>query len=201
MTNIRLSTKLDVDEIMCILSEARETIGRLGIDQWQYGYPTRDIIKDDVSNGRSYVVEDENGICAVFSVIDDGEPTYRKIYSGQWLCEGRPYLALHRIAIRVRKRGSGIAGKIIDFIAEKARQDDYASIRVDTHQGNLPMRKMLEKNGFLYTGVIYLTTGEERVAYEKPIAELNLRQHRTIHGCRLDGTSAGIFSVIRHKNP
>ena len=174
MTKIRPSTKLDLDEIMCILGEARETIGRLGIDQWQYGYPSRSILKEDMGLGRSYVVEDEDGICAVFSLIDDGEPTYRKIYSGQWLCEDRPYLALHRIAIRVSKRGKGIAGQIIGYIAEKAVRENYTTIRVDTHQGNIPMRKMLEKNGFLYTGIIYLANGEERVAYEKPIAELNL---------------------------
>ncbi len=175
MAIIRPSTKQDLDIIMCILGEARETIGRLGIDQWQYGYPTRDILKEDVIHGRSYVVEDEDGICAVFSLIEDGEPTYRKIYSGQWLCDGRPYLALHRIAIQVKKRGSGIAGQIISFIADKARVENYATIRVDTHHGNIPMRKMLEKNGFLYTGIIYLTDGEERVAYEKPIAELSMQ--------------------------
>ena len=174
MTNIRPSTKKDLDVIMCILGEARETIGRLGIDQWQYGYPTRDIMREDVIHNRSYVVEDEDGICAVFSLIDDGEPTYRKIYSGQWLCDGRPYLAIHRIAIRVEKRGKGIAGQIIQFIADRAKKEDFATIRVDTHHGNIPMRKMLEKNGFFYTGIIYLASGEERVAYEKPIAELNL---------------------------
>ena len=27
--------------------------------------------------------------------------------------------------------------------------------------------KMLEKNGFIYCGIIHLATGEERVAYEK----------------------------------
>lgn len=174
MAKIRPSTKLDLDVIMCILGEARETMGRLGIDQWQYGYPSRDIIKEDMGYGRSYVVEDEQGICAVFSLIEDGEPTYRKIYSGQWLCEDRPYLALHRIAIRVNKRGTGISGQIINYIADKARREKYATIRVDTHHGNIPMRKMLEKNGFLYTGIVYLANGEERVAYEKPIEEMNL---------------------------
>jgi GNAT superfamily N-acetyltransferase len=174
MIKIRPSVKLDLDEIMCILGEARETIGRLGIDQWQYGYPSRAIVKEDILLGRSYVVEDEDGICAVFSLIEDGEPTYRKIYSGQWLCEDRPYLALHRIAIRISKRGTGIAGQIIAYIADKAVRENYATIRVDTHHGNIPMRKMLEKNGFLYTGIIYLSNGEERVAYEKAIVELNL---------------------------
>lgn len=174
MANIRLSTKLDLDMIMCILGEARESIGRLGIDQWQYGYPSRDIVKEDILHRRSYVVEDEEGICAVFSLIDDGEPTYRKIYSGQWLGGDRPYLALHRIAVRLNKRGKGISKQIIDFIVDKAKSENYVTIRVDTHQGNIPMRKMLEKNEFLYTGIIYLSNGEERVAYERPVVEMNL---------------------------
>lgn len=175
MATIRPSTKADLDVIMCILGEARETIGRLGIDQWQYGYPTRDIVREDVIHGRSYVVEDEDGICAVFSVIEDGEPTYRKIYSGHWMNEDLPYLALHRIAIRVSKRGKGIARQIINYIADKARAGGYATIRVDTHHGNIPMRKMLEKNGFVHTGIIYLANGEERVAYEKAVVALDLK--------------------------
>lgn len=174
MATIRPSVKADLDVIMCILGEARESIGRLGIDQWQYGYPTRDIVREDVLHGRSYVVEDEDGVCAVFSVIDDGEPTYRKIYSGRWMNEDAPYLALHRIAIRVQKRGRGLAEQIIGYIADMARQGGYSTIRVDTHQGNLPMRKMLEKNGFSYTGIIYLASGEERVAYEKAVVALDL---------------------------
>jgi hypothetical protein len=29
------------------------------------------------------------------------------------------------------------------------------------------MRRMLEKHGFVYCGIIYLQNGDERVAYEK----------------------------------
>ena len=29
------------------------------------------------------------------------------------------------------------------------------------------MRRMLEKNGFVYCGIIYLESGDERVAYER----------------------------------
>ena len=35
--NIRLAEKKDIDKIMLIIADARESIGRLGIDQWQYG--------------------------------------------------------------------------------------------------------------------------------------------------------------------
>ena len=165
---IRLAEKKDIDRIMQIISDARESIGRLGIDQWQYGYPTRDIIIDDVARGFSYVVCDGDEICATFCIKEDEEPTYINIYEGAWLSAEASY-ALHRIAICNLKRGKGIAGEIIKFIVQKCKDDGISSLKVDTHEGNLPMRRMLEKNGFVYCGIIYLGTGEKRVAYEKTI--------------------------------
>lgn len=166
---IRLAEKKDVDRIMQIISDARESIGRLGIDQWQYGYPTRDIIKEDVALSRGYVVLDESGeICATFTLIDNGEPSYNKIYCGSWLSDGK-YIAFHRIALATNSRGRGVAKEIIEFLSDYARQNGFESIKVDTHTGNIPMRKMLEKNGFEYCGTIRLLDGQPRVAYEKLI--------------------------------
>ena len=165
---IRIAEKKDIDRIMQIIADARESIGKLGIDQWQYGYPTRDIIKDDVAQSRGYVVEENGEILATFALINDGEPTYKKIYCGAWLGEG-DYLALHRIAIESSHRGKGVAEQVIKFLAEYSKENGYSSIRVDTHQGNLPMRRMLEKNGFEYCGTIRLLDGQERVAYEKVV--------------------------------
>ena len=49
----------ELDAITQIVSDARSRIGRLGIDQWQYGYPSRDVIAEDIRRGRSYVARDE----------------------------------------------------------------------------------------------------------------------------------------------
>jgi GNAT superfamily N-acetyltransferase len=170
--NIRKATKNDVDRIMIILGEARQKMGQLGIDQWQYGYPSRDIIKEDVSIGRSYAIrEDENGeIYGTFFVEDRGEPTYDKIYDGEWLTgDDAKYIAVHRVAVCNEKRGSGLANSIFAFAEEKCREAGVGSIRIDTHRGNVPMRRFLDKNGFVQCGIIYLGTGEERIAYEKLI--------------------------------
>ena len=66
-------------------------------------------------------------------------------------------------------RGCGIATKIIKFAADKARRAGKRSLRIDTHRGNVVMRRMLEKHGFAHTGTIYLTDNSERVGYEKLI--------------------------------
>ena len=167
---IRKSQKSDISYLMPIFNEARGTIAALGIDQWQNGYPSEQVILADIENGRSYLVEIDGKICGTFAMIDDGEPTYDKIYDGEWLTgESNSYIAIHRVAISVSSRGSGLSGKIIAYAEEFAKGLGRKSLRIDTHRGNVVMRRMLEKNGFVFCGVIYLENGDERVAYEKII--------------------------------
>lgn len=169
--NIRQSKAADLDALMSLFAEARGTIAALGIDQWQDGYPSEAVITRDIQQGQSYCIEADGQICATFALIDDGEPTYDCIYDGAWLTgDGKGhYLAIHRVAIAVAMRGRGIATALLEYAADFARQHQMTSLRIDTHRGNVVMRRMLEKNGFTYCGIIYLESGAERVAYEKRI--------------------------------
>lgn len=166
---IRKSTLSDLSAIMSIFAEARKTIAQLGINQWQNGYPEEKIINDDIEKGVSYAVEISGNVIGTFVMILSGEPTYDKIYGGAWKSgnETGEYLTVHRVAISVSSRGTGISGEIIKFAEKFARENGKSSIRIDTHEGNAVMRRMLEKHGFSYCGVIYLENGEARVAYEK----------------------------------
>jgi GNAT superfamily N-acetyltransferase len=166
--DFRKATKKDLDRVMQIISDARARIGKLGIDQWQYGYPTRDIVKEDVELERFYVGEENGNILSVFVILKDGEPTYDAIYNGEWLTgDSKNYVAVHRIAVAEGTVRRGIGSETMSFVAAVAIKEGFESIRIDTHEGNIPMRGMLEKNGFVHCGTIYLTDGQKRVAYEK----------------------------------
>jgi GNAT superfamily N-acetyltransferase len=171
MTEIRKAMAADLDAIMCIIEEARRTIAALGIDQWQSGSPNRSMIEEDISLGRSYCAVADGRVIGTFALIDDGEPTYERIYDGGWLtsddAHSPAYLAIHRVAISVSSRGSGVSTRMINYAVSRAEELGRASLRIDTHKGNVVMRRMLEKHGFIHCGKIYLHTGEERVAYER----------------------------------
>ena len=165
---IRHSQAVDTDGLMQLFEEARKTIATLGIDQWQNGYPSREVIEEDIRGGISYLAEEDGEICATFVLLSDGEPTYDKIYEGRWRTDG-DYVALHRVAIAVKNRGRGLAERILHYSADFAKNKGINALRIDTHRGNVVMRRMLEKNGFSYCGIIYLKNGDERVAYEKEL--------------------------------
>ncbi len=167
---IRKTQISDMSEVMAIFDEARETIAALGIDQWQNGYPNREVILEDIEKGRSYTVYDGK-VLGTFAIILDSEPTYDKILDGHWLTGDnyQDYMAIHRVAISVASRGKGISTQIINFAQDLAKANNRSSLRIDTHEGNVVMRRMLEKHGFVYCGIIFLESGESRVAYEKII--------------------------------
>ena len=101
--NIRQARPADLERLMEIFDEARYTISLLGIDQWQDGYPSRSVIEQDIELGQSYCIDADDKLCGTMVLILDGEPTYDRIYDGEWLTGSntKNYLAIHRVAISV----------------------------------------------------------------------------------------------------
>lgn len=166
---IRKTNQKDLSRLIEIFTEARGTIGALGIDQWQDGYPNEQVVMEDIDLGRSYCLEQDGQVWGTFVLVTE-ELCYDRITDGQWLTQGQDYIAIHRVAVAVAKRGLGLPALIMDYAAAYAAQLGRRSLRIDTHTGNLVMRRMLEKQGFRHCGTIYLSTGASRVAYERPLS-------------------------------
>ena len=166
---IRKATSKEYQAILSLLEEARGTIAALGINQWQNGEPAPEVIREDIALGQSYVIMEGDALLGTFALMRGSEPLYDMIYDGAWATgDGKEhYQAIHRVAVAVRARGTGISTAIIHFAAAHARSVGRSSLRIDTHEGNVVMRRMLEKHGFGLCGVIHLRNGDPRVAYEK----------------------------------
>ena len=178
---ICLASREDLPALRALFEEARGTIAELGIDQWQNGYPNEKTIIEDLTKNRIYAVKHGEALYGTFVLIHDGEPTYDEIVQGRWLTGAQKgtfvrYTAIHRVAVAVTSRGTGVARMMLEYASEQAVKHGHTSLRIDTHEGNVVMRRMLEKNGFVYCGVIYLQDGAKRVAYEKVIEN----QHKTL---------------------
>ena len=183
LMNFRKSTFNDVDRILEIIEKAKIELKKLGLDQWQNGYPDREVIENDVKNGISYVLEEisekndksENQISkkiiGTIVLSPEKEEAYSKI-EGKWITND-DYIVIHRLAVDSEIKNKGIATKILEFSEKECIKNKILSIKADTHENNEPMKRLLEKNGFSFCGLIYLDRepdlGAKRVAYEKII--------------------------------
>lgn len=157
---IRSAVPADLPRILEIYDSARGFMRRRGNSvQWVNGYPSESLLRADVAAGQLYVMEDEGGVYAVFAFIIGDDPTYQVI-DGAWLDDGTPYGTLHRLGSDGTH--TGVLSDAVDWAWGRIRH-----LRADTHEANHPMRRCLERAGFVYTGIITVADGTPRRAYEK----------------------------------
>ena len=158
---IREATPTDIPEIMKVVDAAKGIMRQSGnMYQWGEGYPSEAVIATDMERNGGFVVEDEKKIVGYFAFLQSPEPTYAKIYEGKWIDDTLPYHVVHRIASN--PDAHGIFSSIMDFCFSHD-----TNIRIDTHRDNKIMQHVILKQGFSYCGIIYLLSGDERLAYQK----------------------------------
>ena len=138
MIQIRPSQLSDLDRLMEIFDHARKFMASVGNgNQWINGYPQRELIAKEITDGHCYACENEHGkIIGTFCFVPSPDPFYAIIEDGAWLNDD-PYYVIHRIA----SDGS--------------------------HKDNIIMQNLLVRNEFIRCGTVYVSNGTPRIAYQK----------------------------------
>ena len=158
---IRKALLTDLAEIMEVMEAAKKIMRQSGnMFQWVEGYPSEAVIMSDMEKDGGFVVEDDGRIVGYFAFLPSPEPTYATINEGKWLDDEQAYHVIHRIASFPDTHG--IFSSIMEFCFSLD-----ANIRIDTHRDNTIMQHNITKHGFTYCGIIYLASGDERLAYQK----------------------------------
>lgn len=157
----------DLPAMREIITEAQGTMAKLGIDQWQDGYPTDAQLILDIEKGVTRLLLQQQTTMGTAALCFGEEADYKIIREGNWITEGTPYAAIHRIAVRIALRGKGASAALVQYMEKEAKDGGAFSVRVDTHPGNLTMLRFLQKQGYTRCGLINLATGATRVAFEK----------------------------------
>lgn len=161
---IRRANNRDIEAIMGIISDAQAALRELGIDQWQDGYPTAEIIERDIESNAGYVYVEDNMVVGYAAIVLTGEIAYKQIDDHVW-GTGEDYVVVHRLCVGKDFTRKGIALSLIRKAKELAIEAGYSGFRIDTHRGNVRMLSMMDRLGFEYRGIIRYDSGE-RLAYD-----------------------------------
>ena len=160
--NIRTATYDDLPYLMDLFAKARDIMRASGnMYQWNDSYPSEEIVRKDISDAVCHVLCHGDKVIATMAFIPGPDPTYAKIYDGEWM-DDTPYYAIHRIA--VCEPGHNAAERLFDWAFQRT-----SSIRIDTHKDNVIMHHILNKQGFTHCGKILLANGDPREAFQKNI--------------------------------
>jgi len=157
---IRKSKYDDIPCLMEIYREARQIqLDSGNLHQWKEGYPSEDIVRNDIDTGNGYCIEDDGKIVGAFAFIPGEDPTY-KVIEGAWTDDSHPYGTIHRLGSL--KSSHGVAAACFDWCWGRIQ-----NLRIDTHEDNAIMRHCIANAGFRYCGIIHLLNGDSRLAYQK----------------------------------
>ncbi len=165
---LRNSNKEDLNTIMKIIDEGKEALKNNNVNQWQNGYPNEETVLNDINKNESYVLEYNGEIIGTLALSFNGEKTYDKIYEGKWLSENK-YAVMHRIAVSKVKGIKNIGSELLKESEAICISRGIKNIKIDTHEENIAMQRLLQKNNYKYCGIIYLLDGNKRIAFEKEL--------------------------------
>lgn len=156
---IRKSRIEDIEAMQSVYEYARKFMKETGNpNQWKDDKPYLKDLINDIDNGNSYIIEENDEIAGVFSFIEGEDKTYLYIEDGKWLNDN-PYGTIHRIASNGKMKN--VFETALNYCLNRC-----SDIRIDTHQDNKVMQHKLQKNGFVRCGIIYLEDGESRIAFQ-----------------------------------
>ena len=180
--NIRPARESELPRLMELFDTARAYMRKNGNTvQWVNGYPSEDLIRQDIAQDRAFVVEEDGIAEAVFCYLAGRhvEPTYAVVYGGAWP-DDAPYGVIHRLASSGKLRG--VMGFCADWALSRC-----PVLRVDTHESNATMRAAMARLGCAERGTIILGDETPRIAFQKR-RDCPIRECRSEEDFRAAGT-------------
>lgn len=155
---IRLTTQADLPFLDALFDGCRAYMAAEGNPtQWNETYPTAKLVAQDITAGTGYVCANDHDEVIGSFALTSYEEQYDKLYDGKWHYD-EPYVVVHRMGTLPRQG----AGRFI--FTELMAKHPY--IRVDTHEANITMRRLLSSLGFAYCGKVTYEGWGERVCYD-----------------------------------
>ncbi len=153
----------NVEEVLEIIQQAKDSLKAMNIDQWQAGYPNRDSIVCDINNNNAYVLIEDKVVGYMFLSLER-EPAYNDSRC-HWLNQDR-YGIIHRLCVRNEYKGKGLSYSLFKFAEEFCLSNQVENLRIDTHIDNIIMQNALKKLNYKFCGLCQYN-GVDRNCYQK----------------------------------
>lgn len=166
---IRKTQQKDIEQIAEIFQDARVSLAKLSVPQWQGPYPARCEAIQDMMNDIGYVAEKDGRVVGYAAFQTKVDKNYLYI-EGKWLNDA-PYMSIHRSCVLSTYKRQGIMRAFFNLAVSLAKEKGIDNLRIDTHKDNIAMNQAIVSFGFTYCGVIYVEDKTARNAYQLVIRD------------------------------
>lgn len=152
----------ELQEIKSLTESCARAMIDKGIYQWNEHYPSLEKLRKDILKDELYVLKKHSQILGIIVITPEKDEEYNPI---NWLSKTENNLYIHRLATHPDHWGKGYARQLMDFAEERARKDNYESVRLDTFSMNKRNQRFYEARGYQRLGNIYFPKQSEHPFY------------------------------------
>lgn len=166
MENVLKIDPQDINEVMGLIKEVIAEMENKEIAQWDELYPDYKTIAEDIHSEAMFGIFKDLELAGIVVLDKNQSPEYSSV---EWeLADGNP-LVMHRLCVRPKFQGQGIAKQLLKFSEQFAIDYSYTSIRLDAFSGNPSALYLYESNGYRKRGMVTFRKGDFN-CYEKIIS-------------------------------
>lgn len=157
------ATEKHLDLIANLVEQTRLDYLKKGINQWDETYPKIGMLKSDIINGYSFIINYRSkfaGFVTVNDFCEDDEHLHI-----DWLINEKSTY-IHRLCISEEMRNKGIATYVIKYIENSSFELGVYDIRIDVFKTNKTALALYEKLGYIRIAKLVCSRGNY-YAYEK----------------------------------
>lgn len=173
MEKFRLAHLGEYERVVQIFEEAMEALHSQGIQQWNGGYPNRQLLREDIEKGEMWALEENGELLAVVVLNDSSDVDYD---TSCFTAVERPLL-VHRLCVVPDKQGQGVGGRMMMHCEAWARMEGYEALRLEAYSANGPALRLYDKLGYQDRFLLREPFGDF-VLYEKVLGGRYLRKAR-----------------------
>ncbi|WJJ96970.1 GNAT family N-acetyltransferase [Algibacter luteus] len=155
---IRKATINDIDSIIEITKACAAHMISKNIFQWNEYYPNNLAFTKDLHEDELYVLELKNKIIGSITISTFMDEEYIPV---NWLTPNNNNIYIHRLAVHPNYQGKGYAQQLMQFAENYSKENNYASIRLDTFSQNKRNQKFYELRGYKKLEPIYFPKQSE----------------------------------------
>jgi len=155
----------NTEDAYLIIKDVISSMRKQGIDQWDELYPDKPVIMKDIYLNQAVGYFDGDNVVGYMALNDEYAPEYNSV---KWNTNV-PALIVHRLSVISAKQGNGIAGNMMLYAEQYAKEYIYCSVRLDAFVKNPFANRLYMKLGYDKPGIIKLRKGLFN-CYEKRIS-------------------------------
>lgn len=138
-----------------------------GQKQWPKWYPNEDVILKDITKNQLIVAEVKGVIVGMIVLSPDMPAEYNRV---KWNIKEGKINSIHRLAVHPTLKSKSLAQDLVLFTEQKAMQEGFSIIRLDTYSLNKLANRFYQKIGYHYRGDINLQYMPKKYhCYEKAL--------------------------------